>query len=394
MKKKILIIYATAGEGHKRAAFALKDAFEILKPDGCEIRLIDSLDYTDRLFKWLYPRFYIFMVTYIPTIWGFFYYFLDYKRLYRLVKFIRRIANRYHTKGFEKFLCDYQPDIVATTHFLASEIISSLKQQRRLDTKLITCITDFRMHSFWFSDQTDHFCAGFMETKDDLTKKWGVEPEKVKVFGMPIHPKFYEAKNRNELCVKLGLSGEPFTVLITGGGFGIGPIMGLVKALTGTGAAIQILVVCGHNAKLKAQIDQLSPPIQDFKLFMADPPTAEAISYQLSAIRTYGFIDYIDELMVVSDVGITKAGGLICSEAISKGLPLIIISPIPGQEGRNCKLLLLNRAAFRVSGPAQIKGIIQKLNQDRDMLIEVRENIKRIRKENPAVNIAKFILEA
>jgi len=370
--KKILIVYATAGEGHKRAAVAIKDAFDVLRPADTEVKLVDALDYTKDFFKWFYPRSYLFMVTYIPTVWGLFYYVLDWKWLYPIVKIIRRIVNRSNTAQFEKFLSEFNPDIVVTTHFLACEVLSSLKQQGKIKTKLITCVTDFRMHSFWFSAQTDHFCVSFKETEADLVKKWKAPAHKISITGIPIHQKFYAPKNKDEILGKAGLSAGLFTVLITGGGFGVGPIMSLVRVLGRMAEPFQALVVCGHNAKLKADIDGLNAP----------------------SIKTYGFIDYVDELMTVSDIGITKAGGLICSEALAKKLPLIIIAPIPGQESRNCELLLRNRAAFGINRAGQVRDIISRAHSDKSVLSDMRANIERIRRENPALNIAKFVLSA
>lgn len=375
--KKILITYGTAGEGHKRAAFAIKEAFDVLSPTDCEVKIVDTLDYTNPFFKWFYPRCYIFMVSYIPTIWGFFYYLLDFKCFYPVVRFVRRIVNKKNTKAFEEFLADYKPDAVLTTHFLASEVIANLKRQDRIKTKLVTCVTDFRMHSFWYSEQTNHFLVGFSETKTDLVKKWKIPADKIDILGIPIHPEFYISKNKDEIRARMNISKDLFTVLITGGGFGVGPIMSLVKILSKLDIPLQILVVCGHNEKLRSQIDKLS-----------------TIDYRLSTIvKSFDFIDYVDELMLVSDVGITKAGGLICSEALARWLPLIIISPIPGQEGRNCKLLLRNNVAFKINRPVQAIRVIRKMYSDPKILEEMREHIMRIRKENPAENIARFVME-
>ncbi|MBI4335856.1 MAG: hypothetical protein HY589_04300, partial [Candidatus Omnitrophica bacterium] len=187
--KKILVVYGTAGEGHKRAALALKDAFDLLVSRGRDItvEIIDALDYTNRFFRWFYPRSYIFMITYLPTVWGILYYILDIKWLYPLVKTLRRATNRIHGKAFEKFLLEYNADAVIATHFLASEVVSYLERRGKLKTVLVTCVTDFRMHSFWFADQADFYCAGFEEVKKDLTGKWRVAPDKINVTGIPVY---------------------------------------------------------------------------------------------------------------------------------------------------------------------------------------------------------------
>ena len=383
--KKVLIVYATAGEGHKRAAFSIKGAFDEMGAKDYEVQIVDSLDYTNAFFKWFYPRSYMFMVTYLPTLWGFFYYLLDIKRLYPFVKFTRRIVNKNHAKCFEEFLCGLQPDVIVSTHFLTNEVVSGLKERGLLNSKLITCVTDFRMHSFWFAKETDFFCVAFKETRDDLVKKWGFLEDKIKILGIPIHPKFCRQKNKDEICQRLNISKERFSVLVTGGGFGVGPIVGIVRSLVKTGLPMQILVVCGHNNRLKEQLDQLSA-------ISAVGGSVSGGSHQLSAIKTFGFIDYMDELMEVSQIGITKAGGLITSESITKGLPLIIIAPIPGQESRNCRLLLSNKAAFRINNPAQVPKVIKQIFCDQAVLKQVRENIMRIKKDDPSTNIVKFVV--
>ncbi|MCM8781543.1 MAG: hypothetical protein NC828_00580, partial [Candidatus Omnitrophica bacterium] len=276
----------------------------------------------------------------------------------------------------ETFLCNFNPDVVIATHFLASDVISNLKKVDRLKTKLITCVTDFRMHSFWFAEQTDYFCVGFLETQMDLIRKWGVSPKKINIVGIPIHSKFYEAKNKEDVCNRLHLSKEVFTILITGGGFGVGPIKDLLKVLIRMKDPFQILIVCGHNAKLREEIDKVIT--HTVRL-----PTI---------VKTFGFVDYIDELMSISDVCITKAGGLISSEALAKELPLIISSPIPGQEGRNCRLLLLNKAAFRLNRTSQLKKIIKKIYSNDRLRRTLIENIRKIKKQNPTMNISKFAL--
>src|SRR3989338_4498126 len=121
--KRILIVSATAGEGHKAAALAIKGSFDIINPPDYEIKIIDALEYTNSFFKWFYPRVYIFAVTYIPSIWGFSYYLYDLKWLHPVVSAVRRLHNKINTIRLEKFLCEFKPEIVITTHFLTSEVV-------------------------------------------------------------------------------------------------------------------------------------------------------------------------------------------------------------------------------------------------------------------------------
>lgn len=378
--KKIFIIYATAGEGHKRAAFAIKAAFDTMGPKDTQVRLIDALDYTNNFFRLSYPATYLFMVTYLPTVWGFFYYWLDAKWFYPVLRLIRRIVNTAHGRPLEELLVSSQPDAVIATHFLASEVTAELKRCGRIRSRLMTCVTDFRMHSFWFAENTDCFYVGFEETTIDLVKKWDFPPEKIHILGIPVDPKFDAAKNKDEIQARLGLAKGVFTIFVTSGGFGVGPILTIVRGLVALKLPMQVLVVCGHNEKLRDQISKLTTNGQ-----------------RLTTIKAYGFIDYMDELMVASDVMVTKTGGLICSEAIAKGLPLIITAAIPGQETRNARLLLGRHAALKLKAPRQIGKIINKIysgQKETGLLAEMRENIKKARTYNSSANIAKAVMGA
>ena len=161
---KILIVYASAGAGHKKCAEALYEALRLTPSAEHDIKLIDSLDYSSHFFKWLYGRQYITLINYLPLIWGFFYYSLDNQRIYKLTNSIRRLINGCALKKFERFLCDYQPDVVIATHFMTNEIVSYLKQKGRLNCRLVTAVTDFKVHSFWIAKEVDTYAVAAEKT--------------------------------------------------------------------------------------------------------------------------------------------------------------------------------------------------------------------------------------
>lgn len=392
--KKILIVYATAGEGHKRAAFALKSAFDIVQPVDAEVKIIDALDYTHTFFKWTYLFGYLFIIMYMPTVWGLLYHCLDFGYLSSFIRGMRRINNKINAWRLERFLCEYNPDCIVSTHFLAGEVVSYLKRRNRIRSKLVTCVTDSRMHLFWFSKETDYFCVALPNTKEEVVQRWGFPAEQVKITGIPIDPKFAQEKRRNDLCSVLHLPQDRFTVLVTGGGFGVGPIAELVEVLLKIEKPMQLLVVCGHNKKLRHRIRRLQSAA---KQNGASPKGAS--QGQGTIIKDYGFVNFMDELMTCSDVIITKSGGLICSEALAKELPMIVISPIPGQESRNCDILLRNKIAVRLAHSREAQAIIEKLycppqagETNNTMLAAMRHNIRRIKTPDSSATIAKFIL--
>jgi len=126
---KILVVFATAGEGHRRAAEAIKEAFDRSKSEH-EVRLVDCLDYCNKLFRWAYPWGYNLLVSKVPKVWGFFYYLLDFKPVRFFVRTGRRLMNFINGFGFYRFIIKGKPDCIISTHFLATEIISNMLRHR------------------------------------------------------------------------------------------------------------------------------------------------------------------------------------------------------------------------------------------------------------------------
>jgi len=196
MKKKILILYATAGIGHKKASMAIKAAFDELNIGGVEVKLEDALDHTNDFFKWTYLKAYLLMVNKLPALWGFLYYFTDNYYVDIIVSKLRRLNNWLNSKKLAAYLMTENPDIIISTHFFASEVISELKRAGRVKAKLVTVVTDYRLHSWWVADHTDMYVVAGQDAFDDLVKKWGTPPSKIKILGIPIEPIFSKKLDR------------------------------------------------------------------------------------------------------------------------------------------------------------------------------------------------------
>ena len=359
---KILIIYAAAGAGHKKAAEAL---FHYLKENTShEIVFADVLDYTQPLYKKNYEKTYVFCVTKAPWLWGFFFALTDCAFCRPFVRFFRRAANSVNAKLFEEFLVKEQFDAVFSTHFFPNEVISYLKKKGLIRSKLVSIVTDFDVHSMWMASGVDCYTAASLYTKEKLIHL-GVAPEKVFTTGIPTHAKFSAPVDKRELCNKLGIKENLFTVLIATGSFGIGPIEELVGGLS----TFQLLVVCGNNKTL-------------FK---------ELSVRQNELLKVYGLVDNMDELMSVVDVMITKPGGLSISEAMVKNLPLIFFSAIPGQETSNIKVLKSYGIGAWTPSVAEIIKEVENLNTSAKTLQNAKENTRRLAKPAACRDIASLI---
>lgn len=373
-KKKVIVAYASAGAGHVKASYAIEGALKEINRSDVEVKLINTLDYSTPFLRKSYPAMYLFTVNRTPTIWGLGYYLFDSRLIYKIfIAPARRIGNFLNCARLVNFLNQYNPDVVINTHFLGSEVMADMKRRGMLeDTKLITVVTDYFMHSFWVDKTIDYYCVAQDESKEHLIKR-GISSEKIRVFGIPIDRVFTIKKDKNRLCDKLNISKNLRTVLIGSGGFGVGPIKDLVKELSGIKKDIQLLVVCGKNPKLYREISDLATSLE-------------------TPIKVYEFVDNMDELMEVSDVMVTKSGGMTSSEAMAKDLPMIINSAIPGQEAKNCRYLVKAGAAIHAASVKKTKEAILDILSSDSKMEQLKERIKKIKKPNSSYDIANFAL--
>ena len=370
---KILVVFATAGEGHRRAAEAIKEAFDRSKSEH-EVRLVDCLDYCNKLFRWAYPWGYNLLVSKVPKVWGFFYYLLDFKPVRFFVRTGRRLMNFINGFGFYRFIIKGKPDCIISTHFLATEIISNLKKLKLYRGELITCVTDYGVHAFWISKDVDLYVAASEFSKKELIRK-GIKPEKIRILGIPVLTKFTAKSDKDAIIKKLGLKQELFNILIMGGGLGVGPISKLVDVISKCTCPFQIIVVCGRNTGLLKELEGIS--------------TSSKMS-----IKVYGFVENVNELMDISEVMISKPGGLGLSEAFVKGLPVLVTSCIPGHEAKNLKFLEKNGAGIDTRDVNEALQNLEALYNSRDLRNSMKTKAKMLGKPSAASDIVLLALES
>jgi processive 1,2-diacylglycerol beta-glucosyltransferase len=350
---RVIIVYASAGAGHKTAAEAIYNHLKEYRKD-IQVDLADILDKSHIFFKASYCYGYSFLINYAPILWRLGFWATDSKVLRPFTRAIASFLNRLNTRVFTKFLLRENPHCIISTHFLSSEICAYLKRKKKISSKVVTVITDFGVHPFWISEGTDLYIAASDFTKEILTDE-GVKESAVRVLGIPVNTKFLEKFNKAGLLVKFNLAKNKFTVLVVTGSFGMGPIEEIADALY---QQAQILVVCAKNKKLFEILKRKNYP----------------------SVRVFGFIDNIQELMAVSDVIITKPGGLSIVESLVMGLLPIFIVPIPGQETENIKVLAKYGLDLETRDVHQIKERVLYFRDHPDKLKELKEVIDRIKK--------------
>ena len=359
---KILVIHATAGAGHKKAAEAV---FNGLRAQCChDVRLVDALDYTYPFFKKSYPDSYSFLVTRLPWLWGFSFALMDIPLMQPLVRMVRRVYNGLNAKALHKFLIDEQFDCIVTTHFLSEEVAAYLKRRGKIKSKIICVVTDFDVHRIWLNEGIDIYTAACAYTKDKLISL-GVPADKIFATGIPTDTKFSIEPDKPALRKKLGIKDGILTVLIATGSFGMGPVEELIRLLKD----YQLLIVCGNN---KDSYERLKPLNKD-------------------NVHIFGLVNNMDELMSVSNVMVTKPGGLSISEALVKKLPMIFFSAIQGQETNNINVLSTYEVSQGQSTLPQIAQTINEWHAHPEDLDALRGRISEISKPNAVADIIALI---
>lgn len=372
---RILIAYASAGIGHRKAAEAIYKTFKVSFPSN-EIYIVDALDYSNTIFRWSYPRAYLFLINYLSPIWGILYYLTDFKYFDFIFSWPRILFHRLNGIGFEKFLLKLNPEVVICTHFFPSELTSDFKKHKRFGGRLIVVVTDFRLHSFWLSGGADLFVVASDETKKDLLNR-GMKEERIEVLGIPVDPVFNQTKPKEELFRRLALRENFFNVLIVSGGFGVGPIKELVLGLDMLSKEInsnlQLIVICGRNKRLFKELTLLQ----------------NRLGFEN---KIHPFVDNMDEFMQVSDIMLTKSGGITISEALTKNLPMIIIRPISGQETRNSAILLEYGVALKADRVFEASRLVKALIESPEKLYGMKARMKALAHPDAAIEIARLTI--
>jgi processive 1,2-diacylglycerol beta-glucosyltransferase len=290
-----------------------------------------------------------------------------------VVRYIRRIGNWMNSGRLRRYLIAMDPDVVVSTHFFASEIIADMKRNGKLArTTLVTVVTDYRLHSWWVAEGTDIYVVAGEDAKKDLID-WHVPAERIMVMGIPIEMVFSRPTDKERIRSSFGLRESLPTVLIIGGGFGVGPIEDIVKAVTAIPKDLQVVVICGHNEELRERISRLTPS-----------PNIR--------LKAFGFVNNVHEFMSVADLLISKSGGITVSEALARELPLVIIAPIPGQETRNSEVLRRHGAAVEARELEVLKKAVEDLVGDPGRLAAMREAIRSLRRPDASLDVAKLAL--
>ena len=372
MFAKVLILSASAGAGHVRAAAALEKAF-VQMGAARQVRHVDTLDYTNVVFRRLYSEAYLEMVNSAPEVLGWLYDYLDQPWQNERQ---RLVWDRLNTRPFIKLLEQYQPEITVCTHFLPAEIISWLRAKERLYSPQAIVVTDLDIHAMWLCHHYERYFVALDETRAHMARL-GIPSAKVVVSGIPIDPVFNEVKDKTEMRRKHGLKPERTTIILSAGGFGSDSIENILSSLLELQHEAQVVAICGRNEELREKLISL----------VSCYPNRTRVE-----VKVVGYTTEMDEYMSAADLMLGKPGGLTTSEALAKGLVFVIVNPIPGQEERNADHLLEEGVAIRCNNLPALAFKIDRLLDDPDRLAAMRENVRRLARPHAASEIVTQLL--
>jgi processive 1,2-diacylglycerol beta-glucosyltransferase len=368
MKKRVLIISTSAGTGHVRSGQALEKAFAADERTG-ELRHEDALKYTNKLFRDFYSKLYYQLVRDAPSILGWVYRATDEPWKGEAV---RLQLDRLNTHPLVKFIRDFDPQITVCTHFMPAGIISHLIEKGDLDTRHSIVVTDLDCHAMWLSRIFQRYFVAIDETRAHL-EVLGLPGDRISVTGIPIDPVFAEPVDKAAVLAAQGLRPDKPTLLLSAGALGVGPTEVIVRRLMELWHDTQTVVICGRSEELRAKITSV-------------------VGARNPRFRVLGYTDRMHEFMHVSDLFIGKPGGLTTSEALACGLPMCVVSPIPGQEERNSDHLLEQGCAIKVNELTTLAWKVDRLLEQPERLQAMRENALRMGRPHAARDVANVLL--
>ncbi|MCX5706745.1 MAG: glycosyltransferase [Candidatus Omnitrophica bacterium] len=367
--KRIILMYISEVSGHHNATLAIEKTIKILQPN-TEILNINGFNYTNPIAEKVVNSIYMGVIKMAPGIWDYLY---DNPKIVKRFERMKRNIHKANTPKLKNLFDKVKPDMVICTQAFPCGMVADYKKTYESNLPLVAVLTDFVPHSYWVYNEVDLYITPSEDVSTRLVKK-GVVPTKVKSLGIPFDPKFNDQIDKDKIYQKLRLSPDIPTILIMGGGQGLGPIKTIVKSLEKIKKNIQEIIITGTNKKL---YKTLKRRIKKYK----------------KKILLYGYTHNINELMHVADIVITKPGGVTTSEVLAKNKPMIIIKPIPGQEANNTRYLTEKGAAVKVDQPKRIHLVIDELLKYPQKLNQLSESAGRIAKPEASLDIAQLLLK-
>ena len=410
-RMNILILTASTGGGHNRAANAMKDFISGYDPE-TKVDIIDALEECSSVLNYTIVKGYKAMVTLIPSLFGAVYKGSDKKSgLSEVLTFIYQQC----AKRLQPVIEGYNPDVIISCHPFAGSIIGYMKGKEDFNVPLITIVTDFLPHRAYISGGIDAYVTASAIAKDILAEKYEIDRDCIYDYGHPVYEKFYEGngRSREEVLDELGFDKDKRTVLVMAGSFGVEDILEIYENLLDIDMDYQIIVITGRNQELYDAFEEilngekeietrkvpeaLSTLSEDNILrviystgedaFDNLTSTFHHVPGKMKPTKLFFFIDNVDDYMHAADLIITKPGGLTTSESIACALPMVVFKAYPGQEEQNAALLVENDIGVILEDSSEAAETVGSLLKDDERLQKMRESCRKYVRKNSSKNI-------
>ncbi|HEY9696829.1 MAG TPA: glycosyltransferase [Trichocoleus sp.] len=369
---RILILYSSLGSGHVSAAKALKKAF--LNFPEVEVLIEDALTYASTVYRSAITQLYEQLSEKAPLLYKAFYEGSDVNDLERSLDSNLTWARleRPFFRKLGRFVRKANPDVVVCVQQIPSRLLQLLDKEDEVSKPQYVVITDTIAHSTWINYGVNGYFLPNDLSANFLIQR-GVDSDLLHVTGIPITLESAKPKSTSEVRSRYHLPIDQSVITLFGGGLNPRRVRAMLSNLLEFSGAGVIILAAGRNADLlDAVVDLDSTPT--------------------TVLRKLGTIDYVDDLIVASDLIITKAGGLITSEILARGTPMVIVDPIPGQEEQNADVIAAAGAGVQLRLLEMVTPAVQYLLNHPERLAEMKQAGLAIGQPRAALNIAEYVL--
>ena len=372
---KILIFYGSYGGGHLSAARSIKEYIESTYTNN-EVFLVDAIQYVNKALNKVTTKAYSDMAKKASWAWKKLYYNSEKAPL-------KQITNETHKAmalKLNKLLQEISPDLIISTHPFSSHMCAYLKKKEKINCEIATILTDYAPHGQWlmYPEYINYFFVAHEGMKDSLISE-GIDENKIFPTGIPLSNRFLAHYDKKRVLSTFGLSENKKTILFFAGGeYGLGKdsTYKILKSLVAEFTNMQIIAISGKNSKIKKQFEEIALE-----------------SNYTNTVRILSYTNKVPELMSVSDLVITKPGGLTTTESLASGLPIIVINPIPGQEEENAVFLEQKKVAVWIKKNDNIEEKLYSILNSPKTLKSMKINARLLAKKNSTKDICEILME-
>jgi processive 1,2-diacylglycerol beta-glucosyltransferase len=365
---KVLVLTLSFGSGHVSAARAVARELAQQSPDA-EVRVVDALAESRKLFRACYVWPYWAMVRYAPSLWD---------RLFRA----RVARSDQHTapawalrwgcaKVFHGF-AEFKPEVIVATEVAACELAVMARRGALTDARIVNVITDHEAEPIWVQPEIEIYAVADESVSAQLCS-WGAPPEKIVVCGIPTDADFGKPHNNAATRARYRLDDRTPVVLLMGGGMGPARLDQVAARLCDSDEPMQVVAITGHDARMRRRI--------------------EGLGMRPATLRVLGWIDDVAALMETASVLVTKPGGLTTAEAALSELPLVMFDAIPGPELRNAERVAAAGGGVVADGPDEAVAATLSLLRDEHKRKRMSAAAKRFSRPEAASEIARLVLQ-